>query len=202
MIQSIFAHPDFTIPADWTMNILPSGTEEILPISGEVLKDSTSYNITSYSNSNITATYISVSNYTSDVNFITSDQSISVQENITSQVTLDLPCSISGSTPITFAIANYMNSTVPDWISIDSLTGTLIIQAPAGTSDKEYSFYINSLMSNTTGPILKLIRLNVLKCSVSHCQRCIETDGHTCKVWDAGYSLHSGAWDIQASSSL
>ena len=183
------------------MNIIPSGTEEILPISGEVLKDSTSYNITSLSISNITATYKSVSNYTSDVNFITSDQSISVQENITSKVTLDLPCSISGSTPITFAIANYMNSTVPDWISIDSLTGSLTIQAPAGTSDKEYSFYINSLMSYTTGPILKLIRLNVLKCSVSHCQRCNETDGHNCKVWDAGYSLHSGAWDIQASSS-
>ena len=37
MPQSISAHPDFQTAATWTMNILPSGTEEIVADSGQTI---------------------------------------------------------------------------------------------------------------------------------------------------------------------
>ena len=205
MEQSIFLHPMFENvyddPANWTMNALPYGSEEILQTSWEILGNTTSFNVTSYSFPSINATFNSISNDTSDVNYLTSDESYTIQEKKTFRITPNLPCSISGSTLITFRRVNYMKSSVPDWISVDSSTGAMTIVAPAVSETTVYNFYINSLMCSNTEPILKLIRLTVLKCSASHCQKCIETDGSICEVCDTGYILNSGAWDIHLHSS-
>ena len=148
----------------------------------------------------VTSSYESKAIYISDVSFLTNDQSFTILENGTTELTPDLPCSISGSTSITFRLVGFKKSRVPDWIYIDSVTGKLILYAPVVSEDTQFYFYINSSMSNTSGTILKLIRLTVIKCIAPYCHKCIETDGSICEVWDAGYYLNFGLWDKQVPS--
>ena len=85
MPQSIQAHPDFQISTLWSMNILPSGTESIVPESGQIIWGVISQAVNSITYTNQTVTYVPVSSYTSDINYQTNDLSISVVESRTYQ---------------------------------------------------------------------------------------------------------------------
>ena len=161
MFQSISAHPDFQTAATWTMNLLSSGTEDIVADSGQIIGVVTTQAVTAPSPAytNLTVTYVPGTSYTSDVSYLTADQTINVMENSAAQIQPDLPCSISGSTSITFSTANYMASTVPSWIAINSVSGILSINAPEVSLDTEYDFYINSAVSGVSIPVQKLIKL-------------------------------------------
>ena len=136
--------------------------------------------------------YIKNSN-TSDVNYLVNDQSFSIVENTTSQITPDLPCSIAGTTSISFSIGNYITS-APSWVTINDSTGTLSILAPGVVSDTEYNFYINSMVGTYSSPVQKLIKLKILNCTPSNCQKCVTTSSSTCEICNSGYKLDSGAW--------
>ena len=168
MIQSISAHPDFQTTATWTMNILSSGTEDIVADSGQTIGTVTTQTVSSPAYTNQTVTYVLGTSYTSDVNYLTADQTISAMENSTTQILPDLPCSVAGSTSISFSIANYITSTVPSWVSIDSVSGNLSINAPEVSFDTEHDFYINSAVSGVSTPIQKLIRLVITNCAAKN----------------------------------
>ena len=90
-------------------------------------------------------------------------------ENSTTQILPDLPCTISGSTSISFSTANYMTSTVPSWVAVDSVSGILSINAPEVSLDTEYDFYINSVVSGgALNPIQKLIELTITNCAANN----------------------------------
>ena len=89
-------------------------------------------------------------------------------ENSATQTLPDLPCIISGSTSISFSTANYMTSTVPSWVAIDSASGILSINAPEVSSNTEYDFYINSAASGVSSPIQKLIKLIITNCAAKN----------------------------------
>ena len=134
---------------------------------------------------------------TSDVSYLTADQTINVMENSAAQIQPDLPCSISGSTSITFSTANYMASTVPSWIAINSVSGILSINAPEVSLDTEYDFYINSAVSGVSIPVQKLIKLIITSnCVVENWMKCISTSILTWETCFSGYTLTSGMWDI------
>ena len=116
-------------------------------------------------------------NNTSEVNYQTNDQSINVYENTISKKTPDLPCSISGSTSISFSISNYL-TTAPSWVTIDSSSGILSISAPEVTSDSEFDFCINSIVNGVADPIQKKIKLTILNCVPSNCQKMCECKQH------------------------
>ena len=117
-------------------------------------------------------------------------------ENSTTQILPDLPCSISGSTSISFSTANYMTSTVPSWTAIDSVSGILSINAPVVSSDTEHDFYINSSVSGASSPIQKLVKLIITNCAAKNWKKCISTSTLTCETCLLGYVLSSGVWDI------
>ena len=117
-------------------------------------------------------------------------------ENSTTQIQPDLPCSISGSTFISFSTANYMTSTVPSWVAIDSVSGILSINAPEVSLDAEYDFYIDSAVSGASSPIQKLIKLIITNCAAKNWKKCISTSTLTCETCLSGYTLTSGVWDI------
>ena len=121
-------------------------------------------------------------------------------ENTTTQILPDLPCSISGSTFISFSTANYMASTVPFWVAIDSVSGILSINAPEVSSDTEHDFYINSAVSGVSSPIQKLIKLIITNCAAKNWKKCISTNSLTCETCLSGYVLTSGVWDIPTAS--
>ena len=108
----------------------------------------------------------------------------------------DLPCSISGSTSISFSTANYMTSTVPSWVAIDSVSGVLSINAPEVSLDTGYDFYINSAVSGVSSPIQKLIKLIITNCAATNWKKCISTNSLACETCYSDYVLTSGMWDI------
>ena len=165
MPQSISAHPDFQTTATWTMDLLSSGTEDIVADSGQTIGAVTTKTVSATAYTNLTITYVAGTSYTFDVNYLTADQTVNVLENSSTQILPDLPCSISGSTSISFSTANYMTSTVPSWVAIDSVSGILSINAPEVSLDTEYDFYINSAVSGVSCPIKKLIKLIINSCA-------------------------------------
>ena len=175
MVESVAAHPDFQSTSTWTMNFLAAGVEEITAETGQTIGAVTSLAVTSVSYSNQSVTYVPGTPYTFDVSYQTQDKSISVIEKSGSLITPDLSCSVSGTTPISHSIANYMASTAPSWVSINPSTGALSITAPEVNSDTEYKFFINSAVSGITNPVQKLIKLTVTNCSAANCQKCIST---------------------------
>ena len=117
-------------------------------------------------------------------------------ENSSTQIQPDLPCSISGCTSISFSTANYMTSTVPSWVAIDSGSGVLSINASEVSLDTKFDFYINSAVSGASSPIQKLIKLIITNCAAKNWKKCISTNSLTCETCLSGYVLSSGVWDI------
>ena len=146
--------------------------------------------VTSLTYTNLTVTYVPGTSYTSDVNFQTNNQSISAIERIISHKDPDLPCSVSGSTSISYSIGNYTTPS-PSWVTISS-SGSLAIEAPGVTSDTQHEFLINSIVSGNSNPIPKLIKLTIIKCLADNCQNCDSTNNTICAVCISNYYLFSG----------
>ena len=86
------------------MNILPAGTEEIYSDNGVTI-DSLYYPyIYSQGYTIYSISYSITPVYTSDIRYQVNDKSISILESTSSTFTVDLTCSFSGSTPISYSI--------------------------------------------------------------------------------------------------
>ena len=161
MPQSIAAHTDFQVIATWTMNALAVGIEEIVGESGQIIGTVSIQSVFSQSYTIQPITFVLVTSYTSDVNYLTKDQSFTVLGGTTSKLNPDLPCSLSGSTSISYSLTNYLGVTVPTWITVNSSSGELTVVALQTSTNKEYYFYLSSLVSGISQPIQKLIKITV-----------------------------------------
>ena len=95
-----------------------------------------------------------------------------------------------------------MTSIAPAWVIIDSISGTLAITTPEVDLDTDYYFYIDSTISGVTSKIQKLIKLSILNCTSSKCQKCSNTNSSTCEIWKSGYNLVSGSWSAPIQNSV
>ena len=148
------------------MTAISSSVYTLSAQSGIGLLASTTEAVTTTSFTSASVTYVlnTVNSFTSDARFQVSSQSyLTLIENTYSEVTPDLTCSSSGSTSITYSIADYNGVTAPTWVTIDSNSGLLKMTAPSVSSATSYSFYIYSTISGTAGPAVKLINLQVNK---------------------------------------
>ena len=151
--------------------------------------------VTDYTNS-VTVqdvTYRSTIQYIPDVYSQTNSQAYFLMESSLMTKTPDLTWSYSGSTAITYSLANYL-SQAPLWISINSASGQLSIAAPNVTADTIYFFYINSIGSSIVTQML--ISVTVLNWAVESCSTC----SSSASIWfvcNIGYNLTtSGACTI------
>ena len=124
-----------------------------------------------YSNQSVTYVLVSSVSSTLDVYFQISTQSFTVTENTYKEITPDLPCSSTGATSISFALASYNGGQVPSFVSIDTSSGMLKITAPQIISAISYSFYISSSIAGYPNQVLKLINLSVVKCTATNCNK-------------------------------
>lgn len=76
-------------------------------------------------------------------------------------LSVDLTCSSSGGTAITFAIAQYNSEPIPTWVNINGATSKLTGTTPNVTSTTTYNFLINASSAAWTGTKLKQITLVV-----------------------------------------
>ena len=132
---------------------------------------------------------------TTDVYFQTSVQTISAVSMNTLKITPDLTWTSAGSTKtITYSISDYPGYSVTSWVSIDSASDQLTINAPSTTSDTVYKFYVNSAVSTLSSPILKSILLTVKAWKVANWQTWISDSSSTCSAWVSDYTLNTGTW--------
>ena len=160
MPHSISANPDFS-KSTVTLNTLASNVEEILAESSLPMAALYTVTVTPISYTSQSFAYTLVYSYSSDVQYETGYQSISITENNTASVLLTLPCSLSGSTSISFSLSAYTTYSVPSWIQINSTTGSLNIASPVTSIDTDYYFYVNSIISGVVDPVQKVIKLTV-----------------------------------------
>ena len=147
-----------------------------------------------YSNQSVTYVLVSSVSSTLDVYFQISTQSFTVTENTYKEITPDLPCSSTGATSISFALASYNGGQVPSFVSIDTSSGMLKITAPQIISAISYSFYISSSIAGYPNQVLKLINLSVVKCTATNCNKWDPDSSSTCVSWITRYGLNNGAW--------
>lgn len=171
MYESFDAHPDFTASTAWTMDTITAGTDDLTSETLAINSQST-MTIASATYANKTMTYIAGSSYTSDVYYLTSTQTYSIDQNLNTQVSPSVPCSLAGTTAITYTIANYNGVAAPTWVTINSSTGQLTVNPPVVASNTDFSFYINSAITGVTNPVQKLVTITVNACSVVNCQLC------------------------------
>ena len=145
---------------------LPKGVEEITTDNKQITLSQATISVSSQTITIYSIGFIVISNYTSDVYFLTQDQSISTLENNYVQITPNLPCSSSGLTAITYTLVEYNGNPIPSWVSIDSSSGVLTLNTPDVSSDTEYSISVSSSISGTSTPVLKHIKLSVQMCIV------------------------------------
>ena len=157
-LNLISQHPDFT-SSSITMNVLPSGSYDVVTETGmpSLVSLTPTISIVSF----INVTYSFVQNYDTNVDYITDNQSLSVVEKTKTQVLPDLSCSLSSSTSIVFSLGSDNNMDVPSWISIDTNTGLLTIASPEVNKDTSYSFNVNAVITGVSQQIKKSIKLIV-----------------------------------------
>ena len=78
-------------------------------------------------------------------------------------------------------------TTPPSWITIDSNTGIISYIAPEVASDVEFDFYINSNINGVADSAQKLIKIKVIACFVTNCQKCSSTSNLIWETWISGY---------------
>ena len=139
--------------------MLPSGSYDVVTETGVPALSSMLPSISPVSYGNQSYTF--VQNYTTDVDYITDAQSVSVIEKTSTQVLLDLSCSLSSSTSIVFSLGSFNSEVVPSWVAVDVNTGMLTITSPEIEKDANYSFYVNAMITGVSKQIQKLIKLTV-----------------------------------------
>ena len=189
-LEAIGLHKDFTL-SSFEINILTSISSTISRINRASISSLTSETVThpTYSNESVTYILNPEDVHISDVYFQVQEQSFSMVENNTMQISPDLPWSSSQNTQISFKIDNYYDNSIPFWIKINSKTGLLYVEAPSVTLDTTYYFYVDSIISGSS--VQKLIKLSVLKWSVDNWNKWLSANKLVWEEWDSGYKLIS-----------
>ena len=193
MVPSFNAHSDFSA-SGVSMSVL---TSEKDVINSEVPSSLVSTTSSIVSTSAILSTlpdYTDISSSTSEVYFQTNTQVLSVTEQNSVNLAIDISCSSTGSTSISFSLSGYNGTNPPSFVFVDSSTGVLNIIAPSVTASTQYSFYVDSSISGSSNVNQKIVKLAIQKCTSSNCQKCSSTDSSVCTSCNSGYNLRSGAW--------
>ena len=195
----IVVHSDFTLSTTFLMSVLGVGVEAINTETG-ITSTYSSENWNSASPSTLSITYNQLTSATSDLKWQTADQFFTVIENNSFVNTPDLTCSSSGTTAITYTIGNWVGSTAPTWVTIDSSTGQLSFNPPDLTADTDFCLIVNSMVSGIADPILKKIKITVVNWIALNWNKCLNTSSSVCTQWATGYTLSSGTWTNSSSS--
>ena len=199
--QSISLNSDFS-PSAWSMITLSASTDNIVALSGVTIAAAdAAFTPATGTYINQTVIYTSISSTTSDVYYQILDESLSIIELNSAIMTIQLSCSFSGSTSISYSISSYGSSTVPSWITINSLTGVLTITAPNVSADTEFYFYATSSITGVSNPVQKLIKLTVVNCQVQNWDKCSMSSSTTWVTWSSGSTLNSDSSTIASTTS-
>ena len=128
-------------------------------------------------------------------------QSFSIVESNSLETALDLTWSPSGMISVSYVIGDYGGVTAPAWVTVNQNSGDLSISAPSVSSDSMFTFYVNTLVTGVTNPIQKIVTLTILNWVVQNWNLCTSSSSSTCATCNSDYTLVSGSWVNQQTSS-
>ena len=177
------------------MTVLSSGTDNIVAQSGVTIAtpDVSFTPVATVTYANQSVTYNQISSSSSDAIIQTTTQYFTVSESTSSTQSPNLTCSLSGSTLITYSLSSYNSTVIPSFVSINSTTGILTIEAPIVSNSTFNSFCIDSTISGVSGTFQETINLIVKPCTVSNCKMCTVTNSSVCATCNSGFSVSSGS---------
>lgn len=130
----------------------------------------------SFSSSTSSVPFVPAGTYvSSSVNTFSSDviyqggfrETYYVQENYSGQLVFSLPCSLSGSTPITSTIIAHPDTgTFPAWVALNADYQHIDVTAPAFTGSNDYFFAVRSVILGEN--VDKLVQITVYNCLVTN----------------------------------
>jgi hypothetical protein len=124
--------------------------------------------------------------YETDVSYNLNEVLMYFPENYASTFSIDIPCSISGGTSITYSLQQNGANPLPTWVSIDSNTAEISIRTPFVAEDTTYSVFVRSTVgANTYDQVFNFV---VQTCEVDNCEQWKVGDKGACEVCGSGYS--------------
>lgn len=87
--------------------------------------------------------------------------------NSVKEIVLDLTCSIAGTTPITYQLAQFQAEPLPAWVTLDVIASKLIINSPILSATTTFS--VGVLATTPSSSYLKVVTLEVLKAETIAC---------------------------------
>ena len=200
MLSSLPAHPDFTT-STFLLNQLATGTENVIFESNIPLNGATTESVSTMTvYFNLVVAYTIAPSYTSDVYFGSNDESYTILENSSMNVTPNLPCSSSGTTVIIFSFGSYNGIPTPSWVSINSSNGELAINSPEVSADTDVYFYVNSKITGIVDFVQTAIKLTVKDWPVQNWLKCQSIGSSVWLQWNNGYTLNNGICSLNSNS--
>ena len=188
-------------PANWTMFLLSSGTNDITSESSYSISALTPESVSVGTYTNQTLTYFQLTSSTSDVYMRTETQSIIVAENTNLIITPDLTWSLTGSTYIYYGFGSFNGAEIPSWISIDPNTGMTNIAAPDVGVTTDYYFYVNSVVTGVINAVQKIIKLTIINWASENWKKWSNSINLMWATCEFGYYVDSGKCTAYSESS-
>ena len=113
--------------------------------------------------------------------------------NSISYLFIDLPCSVAGTSTVSYSLSTWYGSSAPSFVSLDTTNLQLNVNTtgiPAGSS---YSFGVSITISGVTNTFCKNIDLRVNGWSVSYWTEWEASNSNDCKTWNSGYQLNGNS---------
>ena len=99
--------------------------------------------------------------FSSDFVFYLDDYvNLNVAEKSTLTLAIDLPCSISGSSSITYILVSIGTESVPNWVQLSSFSPNLLLSTPDVSRNTNFTFGVQSTVNNYK--YVKSIKLQII----------------------------------------
>lgn len=145
-IDTLSSHP-FLSPTDYEISILQAGVYQ--PVSQSTQTWDLDDTIEAPNNPepavDLSVRFKPDEYYFNDVFSQTENISLSVEQETLFTEVVNVTCSLSGDVVVTHSLAQYNSISVPNWLSIDTDTGTLSGTTPLITENTTFTFYIESV---------------------------------------------------------
>ena len=155
---------NFSFSANANTNYTISTTEII---NNFLLVD---YPMSNYDVPSLTDTHTYHEFWESDVSYWSGNTSYTqgLQSSSNYEIDINLTCSVSGNTVITYALVSNDNEVVPSWVTLDSSDRKLRLTTPELDADTNFTFSVQATVGGDTNTYVNKYYLEVLRANITN----------------------------------
>ena len=166
----------------------------------------TPYTMIASSVSTLSLSIQQVSSLDSDISFNWgSISSLSIYSNSIASILVDLSCSISGASDISYTLQSSNSQVVPSWVTLNAINRLINVNATNITAGTTLQLIISSTSSLSQSIWNKAINIGIINCYVVNWLKWSQDNANTWIEWIRGYNLNqssvSNSWLIVSNTS-